>query len=104
MDWDLCTSLGRLTGLFSAYLALIQLLLLARLPVLERLMGFDRLTVWHRRNGKLCIALVAAHVVCITIGYALLDRLSIPSEATTLYYSYPGMIAATAGTGLMFAV
>ena len=28
-----------------------ELLLLARLPVLERLVGFDRLTIWHRRNG-----------------------------------------------------
>src|SRR5579885_2550812 len=49
---DLSTSVGRITGLLSAYLALIQVLLLARLPVLERLVGFDRLTVWHRLNGK----------------------------------------------------
>jgi hypothetical protein len=27
---------------------LIQVVLLARLPFLERLAGFDRLTVWHR--------------------------------------------------------
>ena len=50
---DLATSIGRLTGLLGAYFALVQVLLLARLPWLERLIGFDRLTVWHRRNGKL---------------------------------------------------
>src|SRR5690242_18704819 len=44
---DLYTSLGRVTGLLGAYLALIQILLLARLPPLEQLVGFDRLTVWH---------------------------------------------------------
>ena len=38
------TSAGRITGLLSAYLALIQVVLLARLPVLERAVGFDRLT------------------------------------------------------------
>ena len=48
---DALTSLGRLTGLLGAYSALVQVLLLARLPPLERLVGFDRLSVWHRLNG-----------------------------------------------------
>src|SRR5918997_237633 len=48
----LLTGLGRVTGLLGAYLALVQLLLLARLPPLERVVGFDRLTVWHRRGGS----------------------------------------------------
>ena len=101
---QLLTSLGRITGLLGAYLALFQVLLLARLPFLEHLTGFDRLTVWHRRNGKLCLYLVLAHVVLTTIGYALTDRISIPSEASTLLSSYPGMIAATVGTGLFIVV
>src|SRR5690348_10670106 len=44
---DVLTSIGRITGLLSAYLALIQVILLARLPLLERAFGFDRLSVWH---------------------------------------------------------
>src|SRR3954469_17598831 len=55
------TSLGRVTGLLGAYLALVQVLLIARLPWLERLAGFDVLTAWHRRNGKLCLLLLLAH-------------------------------------------
>ncbi len=51
---ELLTSIARITGLLGAYLALIQVLLLARLPLLERLVGFDRLTVWHRWNGHAC--------------------------------------------------
>src|SRR5947209_11788069 len=47
---DALTSVGRVTGLVGTYLALVQLLLMARIPWLERLVGFDRLTVWHRRN------------------------------------------------------
>jgi predicted ferric reductase len=101
---DLWTSVGRVTGLLSAYLALIQVLLLARLPPVERLVGFDRLTVWHRLNGKLCLYLVLAHVVFITIGYAATDRLSVPREVTTLLTQYPGMVAATVGTALMIVV
>ena len=54
---ELLTSIGRITGLLGAYLALIQVVLLARLPWLERLVGFDRLTVWHRWNGHACLDL-----------------------------------------------
>jgi predicted ferric reductase len=101
---DLWTSVGRLTGLLSAYLALVQVLLLARLPWLERMLGFDRLTIWHRVNGKLCLYLVLAHVVFITIGYALTDQIAAPAEFLRLLTDYPGMIAATVGTVLMVAV
>ena len=60
---DVFTSIGRITGLLSAYLALVQVILLARLPALERAVGFDRLGVWHRWNGHACIDLVVAHVI-----------------------------------------
>ena len=60
---DAFTSIGRLTGLLAAYSALLQVVLLARIPWIERLAGFDRLTVWHRRNGHACLYLVLAHVV-----------------------------------------
>jgi predicted ferric reductase len=98
---DLWTSIGRLTGLVSAYLALVQVLLLARLPWLERMLGFDKLTAWHRLNGKICLYLVLAHVVFITIGYASMDQVGIPTEVSLLLSNYPGMIAATIGTAVM---
>ncbi len=101
---DLLTSLGRLTGLLGAYLALIQVLLLARLLPLERLAGFDRLTVWHRLNGKVCLYLVLAHVVLTTLGYTANDRISIPAGVSALLTSYTGMVAATVGTALMIVV
>lgn len=101
---DAFTSAGRITGLLGAYLLLIQLLLLARLRYIEKVTGFDRLTVWHRINGKVCFYLILAHVVFITIGYSMLDRISIFSEASTLLRSYPDMIQATIGTVLIILV
>jgi len=101
---DLLTSLGRITGLLGAYLALIQVLLLARLPPLERLVGFDRLAIWHRRNGKTCLLLLLAHTILITIGYAGTDKLSVPHEASQLLDTYPGILTATVGTGLLLVV
>ena len=100
------TSVARITGLLSAYLALIQVVLLARIPVLERLVGFDRLTVWHRWNGHATIDLVVAHVFFSVWGYALMDKFSIGKEISTMLGGgiYPGMITATVGTGLLLAV
>ena len=72
--------LGRLTALLAGYLALVEVLLLARLPFLERAVGFDRLTVWHRRNGYAVIGLVLAHVVFSVWGYARQDGNSFLGE------------------------
>ena len=103
---ELLTSLARITGLLGAYSALLQVLLLARLSPIERLFGFDRLTVWHRWNGHACLDLILAHVVLSVWGYALMDKISLPSEVTTMLGGgvYPGMITATVGTGLLIAV
>lgn len=100
----LLTSIGRITGLFASYLLLLQVLLLARLPFMEWVAGFDRLTRWHRLNGKLCLALIMAHVATIVAGYALTDRTSIPAEVASLLSNYPGMIAALIGTLLLILV
>jgi predicted ferric reductase len=100
----LFTSLGRITGLVAVYLALVQVLLIARVPPVESLVGFDRLTVWHRRNGKVCIYFVVAHTVLITVGYAGTDQISVPREFSRLLSSYPGMVTATIGTALMVGV
>lgn len=103
---DLLVSIARLTGLLGAYSALVQVLLLARIPWVERAVGFDRLTVWHRWNGHACLYLVLAHVVFSVWGYAALDRLPLTKETSTMITGgiYPGMITATIGTALLIAV
>ncbi|MBV8258463.1 MAG: ferric reductase-like transmembrane domain-containing protein, partial [Actinobacteria bacterium] len=100
------TSVARITGLLGAYGALVQVLLLARLPVLERAVGFDRLTVWHRWNGHATFDLIVLHVLFSVWGYAQMDRFSIPKEIRTMLGGgiYPGMITATVGTAFFVAV
>ena len=98
------TSIGRITGLLGAYSALLQVLLLARMPWMERIAGFDRLTVWHRRNGKLCLYLVLAHTVLTTVGYAMKHKISITHQITKLWTSYEGMVTAVIGSVLMILV
>lgn len=64
------TSLGRLTGLVSANLLLLQVLSMARVPCVERAFGQDRLALWHRLTGFTSFSLLVAHLVLITLGYA----------------------------------
>jgi predicted ferric reductase len=97
------TSLGRVTGLLGAFLALVELLLLARVPVVDML-GLDRVGAWHRWNGTACLALIAAHTVLVTAGYAVADDAGVLDEAGDLLSDYSGVLLATIALGLLIAV
>lgn len=89
------TALGRLTGLLSADLLLLQVLLMARIPLAERAFGQDRLARWHRWTGFSSFHLMVAHIVLIMLGYG---------ELWDMIILYPGMLLATAGTLLIVMV
>jgi predicted ferric reductase len=95
------TALGRLTGFTGAYLILIMVVLMARLPWLESTVGQDRLARWHRRVSPWAIGLITAHVLLITIGYAQAARSSALGEAWLLLTSYRDMLAAAVGFSLL---
>jgi predicted ferric reductase len=98
------TSAGRVAGLLGAYLVLVELLLLARIPLLERLYGFERLAVAHRINGRVALSLLLAHAALITAGYTVGDGISLLDELDRLITGYPGVITAIAGLTLLVAV
>jgi predicted ferric reductase len=89
---------GRLTGLWSSDLLLLQVLLLARIPILERAFGQDRLARWHRWTGFTSFWLMVAHIVLITLGYAAEAHANAFAELWDMIWTYPGMLLATAGT------
>jgi predicted ferric reductase len=98
------TSLGRLTGLVAADLLLVQVLLMARIPWVERSYGQDTLARRHRLVGFTSFVLMVAHVGLITAGYAAADRAGIAAEAWDFVAHYPGMLLATAGTAMLVMV
>jgi predicted ferric reductase len=91
------TSLGRWTGLVGSVLLLAQVVLMARVPVLERAFGQDRLAHLHRTVGFTSFNLVLAHVVLITWGYAAGSLLRWPAELWNVTVTYPAMLLADAG-------
>jgi ferredoxin-NADP reductase/DMSO/TMAO reductase YedYZ heme-binding membrane subunit len=91
------TAVGRWTGLVASVLLLVQVLLMARVPVLERAFGQDRLARVHRTVGFTSFTLMLAHVVLITWGYAAGSLLRWPVELWDLTRTYPAMLLADAG-------
>jgi predicted ferric reductase len=100
-DWS---AVGRLTGLLSADLLLLQVLTLARIPFVEGAFGQDRLARWHRWSGFASFDLLLVHIVTVIIGYAAPVHASVISEAWDLVVAYPGMLLAVAGAALIAMV
>jgi predicted ferric reductase len=92
------TSLGRITGLVAAVLLLAQVVLMARVPVLEAAFGQDRLARIHRLVGFTSFNLMLAHLVTITWGYAAGELGKTPAMLWDLTVDYPGMLLAVGGT------
>ena len=95
------TSLGRLTGLVASDLLLVQVLLMARVPVLERAWGQDELARLHRLVGFGSFTLMLAHIALIGLGDAGADGRGyggLLGELWDMTWNLPGMLLATAGT------
>jgi predicted ferric reductase len=98
------TSLGRITGLVASVLLLAQVILMARVPVLERAFGQDDLARRHRLVGFTSFNLMIAHIVLITWGYAGGQLPATPGTLWRLTLDYPGMLLATGGTACLVMV
>lgn len=92
------TSVGRITGLVASVLLLFQVLLMARLPAIERAFGQDRLVGLHRWVGFTSFNLMVVHIVTITWGYGGGGLPSFPSQFWKLVATFPGVLLAVAGS------
>jgi predicted ferric reductase len=98
------TAAGRVTGLLGTYLIVVGVLLMSRVTWIDRLIGMDRLAVWHRRVGQYSLSLLLAHAVLIIWGYAVTSHTGLWSESTSVVLTYTDMLAATVGLGLLVAI
>lgn len=97
------TFLGQECGLAGAYLMLIMLLLVARIPWIEAVAGQDRLVRWHRLLGQWPVYLICLHAVLITVGYAAGDHIGVWSQLEVFLQSYPDVLAAVVALVLIIA-
>lgn len=98
------TGAGRIAGLLCGYACAVLVGLMARVPVLERQVGSDRVSRWHAMAGRYTVCLLLAHIGLILSGYAAQDGASLWHETVTVVLDYPEMLKATAGTVILLAV
>jgi predicted ferric reductase len=100
----LLTSVAQVAGLSGGYLLLVQVLLAARLRVLERWLGTTRLRLWHRTLGAVVLLLVLGHVTFAIVGRMLTDHAPAVRETLTLMATYRGMVSGVIATGLLVGI
>ncbi|CAM5661275.1 ferredoxin reductase family protein [Streptomyces canus] len=98
------TGAGRIAGLLCGYACAVLVGLMARVPVLERRVGSDRVARWHAMAGRYTVCLLLAHIGLILSGYAAQDGASLWHETLTVVLDYPEMLKATAGTVILLLV
>ncbi|MEZ5126165.1 MAG: ferredoxin reductase family protein [Thermoleophilia bacterium] len=95
--------LGRVAGLAGTYLMMITLVLIGRVPFVERVFGQDRLLKAHRWLGPAVLILLGTHVLALVVGYAQQTGNGLPHQLWVLIVSYPGMLMAATGFALLVA-
>ncbi len=91
------TDAGRITGLLAGYACAVLLALMARIPVLDRSVGTDRLARWHAMGGRYAVSLAVAHTLLIIVGYSLTEHTDVVTQTTTLVFHYPELLKGTVG-------
>jgi predicted ferric reductase len=95
---DQLAAAGRLSGLLGAYLLLVLVALMARIPWLDNQVGSDVVARYHRALGEYTVILLSAHAVLLVVGYNPV------SETVTVELSYPDVLMATVSLGLLIMV
>jgi predicted ferric reductase len=91
------TNLGRLSGLLASVLMLLQVLLMARIPLVEQAWGQDELARVHRLVGFTSFNLMLAHIVLTIVGYSAGTDLGVIGTFVDEVLHSPGMLLALAG-------
>ena len=98
-------SLGHLAGLLAADLMILQVLLVARIPWVERAWGHDLLTRRHRMLGFVSFTLMLAHVGFVALRRTTrVDVAGAPHALWLVFVKEPWMLPATIGTVVLIAV
>lgn len=107
-DWSdpglAITALSRIAAMTGTYLALVCLVLVARIPWLEKEFGQDVLVKLHRKIAPYSLYLIVLHVVLVSLGYGLLGNLNIWNQFWSLVLGTPWMMLAFVGYIFMMMV
>lgn len=95
-------AVGRLFGLLSAVAILLEIVLMARIPYIEKFFDLHENLDLHRLNGYAVLLLTVAHVVAITVGYAAPRQINLITEYININTDMAYVLWASIGTGVFF--
>lgn len=85
--------LGMITGLIGTDLVLVMLVLAARIPWLDQLIGHDTAIAYHRKLGKPALYLILAHAALLIGGAAVLDGFDVVGATITILTDLDNFLA-----------
>ncbi|MBC7518579.1 MAG: ferric reductase-like transmembrane domain-containing protein [Microbacteriaceae bacterium] len=100
---DGVTSVGVLAGLIGTDFILVMLVLAARIPLIDRVIGHDRALAVHRSLGKPALYLLLGHGVLLLVGYGMTSGIN-PIVEIGAMFDIPDMPLAFLGLGLLIVV
>ena len=102
---DSLTTIGRATGIVAATMMMIQLLVIARIPLVERRLGHDRAALLHGRLGRIGFFMIAAHVITLILGYGARTHTGWWTQSWTFFLHFSTqMTLSVIGFWLLIAV
>lgn len=101
---NLWRAIGRLAGLLTQYLILLQLLLIGRVPLLERPFGFDKLNGVHRWIGYSVVLLLLSHPLLLTIAGAQANNRSLLGQFAAYLDQQPYVLLSFLGAVLFLFI
>jgi len=96
--------INRLSALIGTSMLLVHMLLIARIPWLEKTLGLDKLTAHHKRLGKPVLYLLVLHSLTAVVSYSIADSVNPLTTLIDLITDYPQLLLATVGLVLMIVV
>lgn len=97
-------AVSRLTSLVGTDLLLIAMLLIARVPWIDKFYGHDKATLAHKKLGKPILYLVVAHFLASLIEFAIVNGENVFATAWWFITDVQDMLLATISLALMILV
>jgi predicted ferric reductase len=99
---DRLVTIGRLLGLLAAWCVIIQIILMSRVPFIERNFDLQDNIQLHKYNGYALLATISGHVIFLTLGYALPMHVTLWNQTIMFNTQYSDVFLATVGTTIFF--
>ena len=101
---DVLVSVGILAALTATNALLMMLVLAARVPAIDRVLGQARATSLHAKLGEWVVLGLILHATLVLVGYAMLDNVGLVAEFALLWGGSTNFVLAVFAMGALLAV